>query len=289
MHAHRYTTRPVTFSSSSLARDVRHALRLPPPFRVLSLFSRRCWRSSVKAGPRHDAALCYGLFLEQGLLARRGRLQCSRKCGAKTAALGAKEPFTYVSDRRSLRHPTVGTDGTNVRGELMQIRRTLAATIIALATLGVSNANAAISFVGSWEVDQGPSWTVIPPAYSGQEAAAFLFGGIPSEYLISTVDNDPAHINDSAWVSTWGSAPSCGGAFPCGTVVAQDFVVSTLGLYESPGDTSAYVHDWAVGAQYTNFAFISSVPEAGTWGMFLVGIGAIGMMLRRRPKIAAAA
>lgn len=160
----------------------------------------------------------------------------------------------------------------------MKTHQTVAATVIALAALGVGNANAAVTFVGSWEVDQGPSWTVVPPAYTGQEAAATLFGGSASEYLISTLDSNPADINNLAWVSTWGGA--CGGGFPCGTTVAQNYVVSTGGLYKSVGDTSAYVTDWAIGSQYTNYAFLSAVPEPATWAMMLIGFGGIGFTMR---------
>src|SRR5664280_2067501 len=89
----------------------------------------------------------------------------------------------------------------------------LVATFALAAAVMVATAPAhavTYTYVGSWEVDQGPSWAAIPPAYTGQEAAALLFGGGPSDYVISTVDRNPAHINFDNWVST-----NAGGA--CGT------------------------------------------------------------------------
>jgi hypothetical protein len=157
------------------------------------------------------------------------------------------------------------------------MKRFVLFTVLLLACVA-GQLSATGTYVGSWTVDQGPFWSPAPTAYSGQQAAAFLFGGSPSSYEISTVSSNPAQINFSAWISTWGGA--CGGTFPCGTIVAQNYVVSTGGLYENPGDTSAYVLDWAQGAQYTNYAFV--VPEPGS--LVLFGSGALGLvgLLRRK-------
>jgi len=157
--------------------------------------------------------------------------------------------------------------------------RTLFAVAASLAV--AAPALAGPIFVGSWTVDQGPWWNSSSVAYSGQDAAALLFGGSASDYAISTVDDQVADIDHLTWVSTWGGA--CGGAFPCGTMVAENFAQSTGGLYLTPGDTSAYVTDWAQGPQYRNYAFrISAAPEPASWAMMLGGFGLVGGAMRRR-------
>lgn len=161
----------------------------------------------------------------------------------------------------------------------------------AVAATSLSTAAEAATFVGSWTVDQGPSWSVVPVAYSGTDVAALLFGGAASDYAISTISSDTSMIDNLAWVSTWGGG-ACNGNFPCGTKVAESFVNSTGGNYQNVGDTSAYVNDWAVGAQFVNYAFridtVAAVPEPATWALMLLGFGFVGGALRsakRRQKV----
>jgi len=158
-------------------------------------------------------------------------------------------------------------------------------SIFALAAgLLAAPAMAGPVFVGSWTVDQGPYWGDVPPAYTGQEAAALLFGGSASDYAISTVDALVADIDHQAWVSTWGGA--CGGGFPCGTQVGESWKIATAGLYANPGDTSAYVWDWAQGEQFRNYAFRISAPEPASWAMMLGGFGLVGFAMRSRRSTA---
>jgi hypothetical protein len=173
---------------------------------------------------------------------------------------------------------------TSNRGIFMKIKALLftAAVLAGVALPGVANAVTYV-YAGSWQVDQGPNWTTVPTAYTGQEAAAFLFGGVASDYAISSIDNNFANINNQNWVSTWGGA--CSSNFPCGTLAAENFKISTGGLYQNIGDTSAYADDWAIGSQYTNFAFkalVGAVPEPATWSMMILGFGLVGASLRSR-------
>src|SRR4051794_10997121 len=60
------------------------------------------------------------------------------------------------------------------------------------------------TYVGSWHVSDGPEWTSDPLAMSGQMAAAFIFGGNPFDYVISTNGSNPDDINFLAFLDGWG-------------------------------------------------------------------------------------
>jgi hypothetical protein len=161
------------------------------------------------------------------------------------------------------------------------MRKTILTIAVALvATLGAARtASAQFTYVGSWLVEDGPPWPTVPLQYSGQSAAALLFGGAASGYAISTVDNNPLNVNHLAWYSTWGGA--CGGTFPCGTQYAEGLTNGVF--YAVPGDVSAYVQDWARGPQYRNYAFaVTATPEPATAGLMALGLGVIGLGVKRK-------
>ena len=152
------------------------------------------------------------------------------------------------------------------------MRRLLTIAGAALLTLQFSvsaSASLMYTFIGQWEVDDGPFWGDQPLAYSGLTAAALLFGGSPSDYAISTLGTDPADVNNMAWYSVLG----LGG----GHMFAEDYLSTNssqaAGFYYSGnaayrfGDiteaASAYVDDNAEGAEFTNFAFLINQANGG--------------------------
>ena len=174
----------------------------------------------------------------------------------------------------------------------MRMFRLAAAFAALLASVG---AQALPVFVGQWQVDEGPAWDTVPTAYTGQEAAAFLFGGSPLDYVISTVDNLVANIDFMTWVSVWGIGAD---------KVAQDFRMDTVGEYRMEGDTSAYVNDSAPGADYTNYAFrlvadeepvpprgntpvdTRSVPEPAAASLVVLALAGAAASRRRAERVA---
>lgn len=168
----------------------------------------------------------------------------------------------------------------------MSARTVLMAAVGLAAAAAASAAEAAYVYVGSWQVDDGPVWTRQPTAYSGLSAAALLFGGDPADYVISTVSAEAADIDFRAWYSILGVS--------VGTAFAQDYESSLAGGLYYDGESfpigdltnpaSAFVEDNAVGAAFTNYAFVfvSDVPTPAAGLLLTASLGAFGLVRRRR-------
>jgi hypothetical protein len=166
--------------------------------------------------------------------------------------------------------------------------------VLALGMVCVAGPAMAVNYVyvGSWYVDNGPYWAATDangnyttPVYSGVEAAAFLFGGSPSQYVTSTVSSNPADINFSAWMDGWADSYTYGtSGNPAPDTLHVD--INNDGLYALPFQQdaafSAYVSDH--GLNLENFAFreVNSTPEPSTMLLLASGLAGIGFLRRKK-------
>src|SRR4051812_29894797 len=66
-------------------------------------------------------------------------------------------------------------------------------------------AQATPTFVGSYQVNDGPSWLGNPPVYSATEAAALVFGGVAADYFVSILGSgDYTTITHTGWYDGYG-------------------------------------------------------------------------------------
>jgi hypothetical protein len=159
----------------------------------------------------------------------------------------------------------------------------------------VIGANAGTVFVGSWSVydPAAPLWNDPafgdngPLAYTAQEAAALLFGGVASDYYISTVSDQVADINHLAWydVKGWG-----------GAIFAEDYSKKFMGAYYGPtmefgtsfddSPASAFVQDnFVFDLNYAFRVTPDAVPESGATAVLLAA-GLCGLAYIRRRVVA---
>ena len=160
-------------------------------------------------------------------------------------------------------------------------------TILVLLTFSTSAFALNYVYVGAWEVDQGALWTSEPMAFSGQQAAALLFGGNADDYAISTIGSDPLTVNQEAWYSVLGyNGPNDGGI-----AFADNYLSSNSS--QSPGyyysgnsyrwqdpteSASAFVLDNAYGSANTNYAFkIENVGIPEPASLLLLSLGLLGL------------
>ncbi|MFN6971038.1 MAG: PEP-CTERM sorting domain-containing protein [Rheinheimera sp.] len=138
-------------------------------------------------------------------------------------------------------------------------------------------------FVGKWDLydSTGPSWSTFSvPTYTGQEAAALIFGGKASDYVISTISTDPSTIDHMVWLDQiYIGVAKFGESYKVDS--------NNNGLYDMNGDTSALVKDNGCCGQYINYAFRinNSNTVAEPSPLLLIGLSLIGFGILRRRKL----
>ncbi|WP_293682110.1 PEPxxWA-CTERM sorting domain-containing protein [uncultured Phenylobacterium sp.] len=151
----------------------------------------------------------------------------------------------------------------------MTVVKKIAGALGAIALFGAGAADAALIYVGSWQLNGG---SADGRALSAQQAAAQIFGGLPADYSISTAGDDPGDVDLLAFYSVLGSP---------GSIVVGDQSATVDGK----DDLSAYTFDVALTRdqdQFVNYAFRTGVPEPATWTMLIMGFGTTGAIIRRR-------
>ncbi|MDP1658872.1 MAG: PEP-CTERM sorting domain-containing protein [Methylotenera sp.] len=165
--------------------------------------------------------------------------------------------------------------------------------LLLITLLSASFGANAATFVGSYNVQDGPVWTTNPNVYSAQEAAALVFGGSASDYAISILSSlDESTITNTAHYDGWGDHTD--------RIFAENFkldfgapgyndpnpLLDPTGFLDSAGFSkyaySAYVND---GINATNYVWrVAAVPEPETYAMMLAGLGLMGFVARRRKE-----
>lgn len=144
------------------------------------------------------------------------------------------------------------------------------------------------TYIGLFNVAQGPQWSTGGKTYNGIEAATLVFGAVApgSAYAISTVDT---FVNHLAWYDGYGQTNHLKGSrnVGLGENINEDFGNDGYRFNGSgKGDWSAYIRDHVSNAAASNnYVFTlapADVPEPGSILLSLLGVAALGAARRKK-------
>lgn len=158
-----------------------------------------------------------------------------------------------------------------------------AAPIVGNTYVDVSNVS--WTYVGSFKVTDGPTWSTGGATYNGIEAATAVFGALStgSYYATSTSDTFVDHL---AWYDGYGQTQHLKGGtnVGLGENINEDLGAPGYGyIGNNQGDWSAFIRDHVSNAQNSvNYVFEREVPEPTSIALALLGFAALGAARRKK-------